>query len=199
MGWFDWLWSSASPVNLSGDFVWMNEAAKFKGIADRVREANTCAATLVVAHFSDSLQRLREALASDIHQGTLLVVSSGEFREFHGANNGFEETDVVRLIVAERHFLRRHDQQLLDFAERLGCRCEVEYHLSFDDPLLQEFAGDWVKSILEKLGMEEHEPIESGMVRRRIQEVQNQWAQRVTMERPADTASQWRELNQPAS
>ena len=61
--------------------------------------------------------------------------------------------------------------------------------------MMELFCGEWVKQILERLGMKEDEPIESKMVTRRIQQAQKSIADRCVSDLPADSAGEWLKLN----
>src|SRR5439155_10004563 len=78
----------------------------------------------------------------------------------------------------ERHEARRIDNQLRGRAGRQGDPGSSRFFLSLDDDLMRIFAGDWVKSILTRLGMEEGQAIESRMVSRRIAAAQKKVEER---------------------
>ena len=98
-------------------------------------------------------------------------------------------------MIAERHFLRSHDDTIVDFARSLGCRCRLSFHTSLKDPLMQHFAGEWVGQVLSRLGMKESDPIQSAMVGRRIQASQTTFARRVIDEQQASSAEEWLQMN----
>ncbi|MGA0060387.1 MAG: SEC-C metal-binding domain-containing protein, partial [Planctomycetota bacterium] len=76
------------------------------------------------------------------------------------------------VIGTERHEARRIDNQLRGRCGRQGDPGESKFYLSFDDDLMRIFARDWVKTMMEKLGLKEGERIESGMVTRGIERAQ---------------------------
>ncbi|MGC1273564.1 MAG: preprotein translocase subunit SecA [Planctomycetaceae bacterium] len=78
----------------------------------------------------------------------------------------------LHVIGTERHDSRRIDNQLRGRAGRQGDPGSSRFALSLEDKLLRVFAGDWVKSMLSYLGMQEGEAIESPMVSRRIEGAQ---------------------------
>ncbi|MDQ3332630.1 MAG: preprotein translocase subunit SecA, partial [Planctomycetota bacterium] len=78
----------------------------------------------------------------------------------------------LHVIGTERHDSRRIDNQLRGRAGRQGDPGSSRFFLSLEDKLLRVFAGDFVKSILAYLGMQEGEAIESPMVSRRIEGAQ---------------------------
>jgi len=78
----------------------------------------------------------------------------------------------LRIIATERHESRRIDNQLRGRSGRQGDPGSSRFYLSLDDPLMRIFAGDRVKSIMERLKMPDGEAIEAGMVSRSIESAQ---------------------------
>ena len=82
------------------------------------------------------------------------------------------EVGGLHVIGTERHDSRRIDLQLRGRAGRQGDPGSSRFFLSLEDKLMRVFAGDWVKGMLTRLGMQKGEAIESGMVTRRIEAAQ---------------------------
>ena len=78
----------------------------------------------------------------------------------------------LHIIGTERHESRRVDNQLRGRAGRQGDPGSSRFYLSLDDALLRIFAGDRVRSIMDRLKMPEGEPIEAGIVSRSIESAQ---------------------------
>jgi preprotein translocase subunit SecA len=78
----------------------------------------------------------------------------------------------LHIIGTERHESRRIDNQLRGRSGRQGDPGSSRFYLSMDDPLLKIFAGDRLKSIMDRLKLPEGEPIEAGMVSRSIESAQ---------------------------
>ena len=78
----------------------------------------------------------------------------------------------LHVIGTERHDSRRIDLQLRGRSGRQGDPGSSRFFLSLEDDLMRIFAGEWVKNILGRLGMEEGEAIESRLVSRQIQGAQ---------------------------
>ena len=78
----------------------------------------------------------------------------------------------LRIIATERHESRRIDNQLRGRSGRQGDPGSSRFYLSLDDSLMRIFAGERVKSIMERLNMPEGEAIEAGMVTRSIESAQ---------------------------
>ncbi|HEY0163568.1 MAG TPA: preprotein translocase subunit SecA [Edaphobacter sp.] len=78
----------------------------------------------------------------------------------------------LHIIGTERHESRRVDNQLRGRAGRQGDPGAARFYLSLEDDLMRIFAREWVSTLLQRLGMEEGVPIESGMISRRIEAAQ---------------------------
>jgi preprotein translocase subunit SecA len=91
------------------------------------------------------------------------------------------EAGGLHVIGTERHEARRIDLQLRGRSGRQGDPGSSRFFLSLEDDLMRIFAGDFVKNILTRLGMQEGEAIESRMVNRQIE-----GAQKKVEERHAD-------------
>jgi preprotein translocase subunit SecA len=88
-----------------------------------------------------------------------------------------EHNEVVSLgglhiLGTERHESRRIDNQLRGRAGRQGDPGSSRFYLSLEDDLMRIFAGDKVKALMQRLGMEEGVAIESRMVSKRIEAAQ---------------------------
>jgi len=78
----------------------------------------------------------------------------------------------LHIIGTERHEARRIDNQLRGRAGRQGDPGSTRFFLSLEDDLMRIFAGDKVKALMQRLGMEKGVAIESGMVSKRIEAAQ---------------------------
>jgi preprotein translocase subunit SecA len=84
------------------------------------------------------------------------------------------EAGGLHILGTERHESRRIDNQLRGRSGRQGDPGSSRFFLSLEDDLMRIFAADWVKKLMGRLGMEEGEPIEAGMVSRAIERAQKQ-------------------------
>jgi len=84
----------------------------------------------------------------------------------------------LHIIGTERHEARRIDLQLRGRCGRQGDPGSSRFYLSLEDDLMRIFAGEWVKNMLTRLGMQEGEAIESRMVSRRIEGAQKKVEER---------------------
>ncbi len=92
--------------------------------------------------------------------------------------NYVKQLGGLHVIGTERHEARRIDLQLRGRCGRQGDPGSSRFFLSLEDDLMRIFAGPWVKTILDSLGMQEGERIESRMVTRRIEAAQKKVEER---------------------
>jgi preprotein translocase subunit SecA len=78
----------------------------------------------------------------------------------------------LHIIGTERHESRRIDNQLRGRAGRQGDPGSSRFYLSLEDNLMRIFASDRISSVMQKLGMDEGEAIESKLVTRAIENAQ---------------------------
>ncbi len=78
----------------------------------------------------------------------------------------------LHIIGTERHESRRIDNQLRGRSGRQGDAGSSRFYLSLEDNLMRIFASDRVSSLMQKLGMEDGEAIESSLVSRAIENAQ---------------------------
>jgi len=83
-----------------------------------------------------------------------------------------KELGGLYIIGTERHESRRIDNQLRGRAGRQGDPGVSQFYLSLEDNLLRIFGSDKIKTIMERLGIEEGEHIESKMVTRAVENAQ---------------------------
>jgi len=92
--------------------------------------------------------------------------------EWQGLNEIVMQAGGLHIIGTERHESRRVDNQLRGRAARQGDPGSSRFYLSLDDALLRIFAGERLKSIMDRLKMPDGEPIEASMVTRSIESAQ---------------------------
>ena len=109
--------------------------------------------------FESSLENWEEAIAQH-------AASAAEDHKAVVAAGG------LHIIGTERHESRRIDNQLRGRAGRQGDPGASRFYLSLEDDLMRIFAKEWVSTLLQRLGMEEGVPIESGLISRRIEAAQ---------------------------
>ncbi len=103
-----------------------------------------------------------DSLSKKIDDESDMTAQGDEVREIGG----------LHIVGTERHEARRIDLQLRGRCGRQGDPGSSRFYLSLEDDLMRVFAGEWVKNVLTRLGMQEGEAIESKMVSRRIEGAQ---------------------------
>jgi len=78
----------------------------------------------------------------------------------------------LRIVGTERHESRRIDNQLRGRSGRQGDPGSSRFYLSMEDSLMRIFASEKVRAIMQKLGMQEGEAIESNLVSKAIENAQ---------------------------
>jgi preprotein translocase subunit SecA len=78
----------------------------------------------------------------------------------------------LHILATSRHESRRIDNQLRGRSGRQGDPGSSRFYLSLEDDLLRIFGSDRISGIMERLGMEEDEPIEHSMITRAIENAQ---------------------------
>jgi preprotein translocase subunit SecA len=78
----------------------------------------------------------------------------------------------LHIVGTERHESRRIDNQLRGRAGRQGDPGSSRFYLSLDDDLMKRFASERVASLMERMGLDEDNYIESGIVGKTIESAQ---------------------------
>ncbi len=161
-------------------------------VAQAGRKAGVTIATNMAGRGTDIIlggnpETMAWALLQDKY-ATRLDVPQEEWHQLisdieHRENMKAEGQDVKQLgglhiIGTERHEARRIDLQLRGRCGRQGDPGSSRFYLCLEDDLMRIFAGEWVKNLLTRLGMQEGEAIESRMVSRRIEGAQKKVEER---------------------
>ena len=85
---------------------------------------------------------------------------------------GVPELGGLHIIGTERHESRRIDNQLRGRSGRQGDPGSSRFYLSLEDDLMRLFGAENISSLMDKLGMEEDEPIEHSLITRSIEQAQ---------------------------
>ncbi|WAA09811.1 preprotein translocase subunit SecA [Fervidibacillus albus] len=85
---------------------------------------------------------------------------------------GIKELGGLAVIGTERHESRRIDNQLRGRSGRQGDPGVTQFYLSMEDELMRRFGSDNMKSMMERLGMDDSQPIQSKMVSRAVESAQ---------------------------
>jgi preprotein translocase subunit SecA len=85
---------------------------------------------------------------------------------------GVPDLGGLHILGTSRHESRRIDNQLRGRSGRQGDAGSSRFYLSLEDDLLRIFGSDRISGILDKLGMDEDDPIEHGMISKAIENAQ---------------------------
>ncbi|TPE66448.1 preprotein translocase subunit SecA [Halalkalibacterium halodurans] len=85
---------------------------------------------------------------------------------------GVRELGGLHVLGTERHESRRIDNQLRGRSGRQGDPGSSQFYLSMEDELMRRFGSDNMRAMMDKLGMEEDQPIESKLVSRAVETAQ---------------------------
>ncbi len=86
--------------------------------------------------------------------------------------DGVVELGGLHILGTERHESRRIDNQLRGRSGRQGDPGSSRFFLALEDDLLRIFGGERITGIMEKLGMEDGEPIEHNLISKAIENAQ---------------------------
>ncbi|TCT18748.1 protein translocase subunit secA [Melghiribacillus thermohalophilus] len=112
---------------------------------------------------------------------------------------GVKELGGLAVIGTERHESRRIDNQLRGRSGRQGDPGLSRFYLSLEDELMRRFGSDNMRNMMDKLGMDDSQPIESKMVSRAVESAQkrvegNNYDARKTLLAYDDVLRQQREI-----
>ncbi|CAM4045566.1 preprotein translocase subunit SecA [Campylobacter armoricus] len=178
------------------DLIYKTQNEKFKAVIEEIKKANAKGQPVLVG--TASIERsevfhnmlIKERIphhvlnAKNHEQEALIIQDAGKKGAVTIATNmagrgvDIKIDDEVRalgglyIIGTERHESRRIDNQLRGRAGRQGDPGVSRFYLSLEDNLLRIFGGDRIKNIMERLGIEEGEHIESRIVTRAVENAQ---------------------------
>ena len=112
--------------------------------------------------------RTDESLASEVREAKLAEMKA----EWQKVHEQVLAAGGLHIIGSERHESRRIDNQLRGRAGRQGDPGSSRFYLCLDDPLLRIFAGERLRTIMDKLKMPEGEAIEHPLVTRSLESAQ---------------------------
>ncbi|ATY85924.1 preprotein translocase subunit SecA [Kyrpidia spormannii] len=178
------------------DVVYKTEEAKFRAVVEEiVRRHATGQPVLVGTTSIEKSERLSEMLkkrgirhqvlnakhhereaeivAKAGHRGAVTIATNMAGR---GTDiileDGVAELGGLHIIGTERHESRRIDNQLRGRAGRQGDPGSSQFYLSLEDDLMRLFGSENTMAVMDRLGLEEDQPIESRLVTRAIESAQ---------------------------
>jgi len=178
------------------DQIYRTEREKFQAVLEEVKELHAQGRPVLVGTVSiEKSERLSGLLtrngvphnvlnAKHHEQEAAIIAEAGHAGRVTIATNmagrgvdiklgeGVVGKGGLHIIGTERHESRRVDNQLRGRAGRQGDPGSSRFYLSLEDDLLRIFGSDRIAPIMEKLGMEEGEPIEHPLINRAVENAQ---------------------------
>ena len=182
--------------NDKNDLIYKTEREKFNAVCDRIKVLHEKGQPVLVGTASiEKSETLHQILSSKKIPHTVLnakqhekegkiIADAGQKGAVTIATNmAGRGVDIkltqeildlggLAIIGTERHESRRIDNQLRGRAGRQGDVGESQFYLSLEDNLLRIFGSDKISAIMDRLGIEEGEHIESKMVTRAVENAQ---------------------------
>ncbi|CAA6800637.1 MAG: Protein export cytoplasm protein SecA ATPase RNA helicase (TC 3.A.5.1.1) [uncultured Sulfurovum sp.] len=190
------------PTNLPigrkdfNDLIYNTEKEKLDAVAKKVQELHVSGQPVLIGTASIEKSELvhQRLKAAKIPHNTLnaknheneaqIIMEAGKKGAVTVATNmagrgvDIKITDEIKelgglyILGTERHESRRIDNQLRGRSGRQGDAGVSQFYLSLDDNLLRIFGGDKIRNIMNKLGVEEGEYIDSKIVTRSVEKAQ---------------------------
>jgi len=178
------------------DLIYKTEEEKFSAVIDTIKKLSKTGQPVLIGTASiEKSEALHEVLKKEKIAHTVLNAKNheqeGEIIKSAGAKGAvtiatnmagrgvdIKVSDEVKalgglyIVGTERHENRRIDNQLRGRSGRQGDAGTTQFYLSLEDNLLRIFGSDKIKSIMERLGVEDGEFIESKMVTRAVEKAQ---------------------------
>ena len=178
------------------DLIYKSEREKFEAVCKKIKELHEKGQPVLVGTASiEKSEKLHEVLVQKKIPHTVLnakqhekegkiIADAGQKGAVTIATNmAGRGVDIkltkeildlggLAIIGTERHESRRIDNQLRGRSGRQGDVGESQFFLSLEDNLLRIFGSDRIKGIMERLGIQEGEHIESRMVTRAVENAQ---------------------------
>ena len=178
------------------DVVYRTEEAKFRAVVREIKELYKQGRPVLVGttsiEKSEKLSRMlkKEGIphqvlnAKEHEREAEIIKKAGQPYAVTVATNmagrgvdivlgeGVAEKGGLHVIGTERHDSRRIDNQLRGRAGRQGDPGSSRFYVSLEDDLLQKFGSQKLKSLMEKLGMDDDTPIEHPWVTKAIEKAQ---------------------------
>ncbi len=178
------------------DVIYKNEKAKYSAIVQEIKDLHTSKQPVLVGTISiDVSEQIAEMLvkekvphevlnAKHHEREAEIIASAGQPGKVTIATNmagrgtdiklgeGVCELGGLHILGTSRHESRRIDNQLRGRSGRQGDPGSSRFFLSLEDDLLRIFGSKRISGIMDKLGMEDDEPIEHSMISKAIENAQ---------------------------
>ncbi|OKY76207.1 MAG: preprotein translocase subunit SecA [Desulfobulbaceae bacterium DB1] len=178
------------------DVIYKNAKAKFRAVVREIKELHEKGQPILVGTVNIEISEMLSAMlkkdgikhsvlnAKHHAQEAEIVAEAGQKGRVTIATNmagrgtdiklgpGVAELGGLHILGTGRHESRRIDNQLRGRSGRQGDPGSSRFYLSLEDDLLRIFGSDRIAGIMDKLGMEEDEPIEHTMISKAIENAQ---------------------------
>ncbi|MBC9784447.1 preprotein translocase subunit SecA [Heliobacterium chlorum] len=178
------------------DVVYRTEEGKFNAVVEDIIEAHQKGQPILVGtvsiekseHLSDKLKRRgvpHQVLNAKYHEKEAEIIKNAGQRGMVtiATNMAGRGTDIILgegvpeagglfVIGTERHEARRIDNQLRGRSGRQGDPGKSRFYVSLEDDLMRLFGAENIQGLMDRLGMDDSMPIESGMITRAIENAQ---------------------------
>lgn len=178
------------------DAVYKTEKGKFNAVVEEIQECHRKGRPVLVGTISIEKSELlssmlkrkgipHQVLNAKYHEKEAQIIAqAGQKGAVTIATNmagrgtdivlgeGVAELGGLHIIGTERHESRRIDNQLRGRSGRQGDPGSSRFYISLEDDLMRLFGADNIKGIMDKLGLEEDQPIEHPLITRSIESAQ---------------------------
>ena len=178
------------------DVIYKNVAAKYRAVVREIKAMHEKGRPVLVGTISIDISELISGMLQKekIEHSVLnakhhdreaeIIAEAGQTGRVTIATNmagrgtdiklgpGVADLGGLHILATSRHESRRIDNQLRGRSGRQGDPGSSRFYLSLEDDLLRIFGSDRISGIMERLGMEEDEPIEHSMITRAIENAQ---------------------------
>jgi len=124
---------------------------------------------IISSEFDEAEKLIEEMQGQDKNKAALILKNGREWIKNH---NTVVEAGGLHILGTERHESRRIDNQLRGRSGRQGDPGSSRFYLSLEDDLMRLFGSERISKVMERLGMEEGQEIESPMVSKAIASAQ---------------------------
>jgi preprotein translocase subunit SecA len=178
------------------DLIYKSMEGKFRAVVENIKERNQTGQPVLVGtvavETSEVISQLLKKAgvkhdvlnAKNHYREAEIIENAGQQGSVTIATNmagrgtdiklgeGVIELGGLAVIGTERHESRRIDNQLRGRSGRQGDAGMSQFFLSMEDELMRRFGSDNLKNMMERLGMDDDQPIESKMVSRAVESAQ---------------------------
>ncbi|MBU0673970.1 MAG: preprotein translocase subunit SecA [Proteobacteria bacterium] len=178
------------------DAIFKNKKAKYRAVVREIKELHAKGQPVLVGTINIDVSELisdmlkKEGIKHSVlnaknheHEAQIVAEAGQKGRVTIATNMAGRGTDIklgeevaglggLHILGTGRHESRRIDNQLRGRSGRQGDQGSSRFYLSLEDDLLRIFGSDRISSIMDKLGMEEDEPIEHNMISKAIENAQ---------------------------